>query len=55
MFLNAAGLQMMHVPYQGGGPAVMVGHAFGNWVARMTAEVAKAIAEMPHGRIDEEI
>src|SRR5262245_60659121 len=22
MFLNAAGLQMMHVPYQGGGPAV---------------------------------
>jgi tripartite-type tricarboxylate transporter receptor subunit TctC len=23
MFLNAAGLQMMHVPYQGGGPAVI--------------------------------
>jgi pimeloyl-ACP methyl ester carboxylesterase len=25
------------IRHQGGGPAVLVGHAFGNWVARMTA------------------
>jgi len=25
------------IKHEGGGPAVMVGHAFGNWVARMTA------------------
>ena len=25
------------IRHEGGGPAVMVGHAFGNWVARMTA------------------
>lgn len=25
------------IPHAGGGPAVVVGHAFGNWVARMTA------------------
>lgn len=25
------------IRHQGGGPAVIVGHAFGNWVARMTA------------------
>ena len=25
------------IGHEGGGPAVMVGHAFGNWVARMTA------------------
>jgi pimeloyl-ACP methyl ester carboxylesterase len=25
------------IRHEGGGPAVMIGHAFGNWVARMTA------------------
>ena len=25
------------VRHEGGGPAVIIGHAFGNWVARMTA------------------
>ena len=25
------------IRHEGGGPAVLVGHAFGNWVARMTA------------------
>jgi pimeloyl-ACP methyl ester carboxylesterase len=25
------------IQHQGGGPAIIVGHAFGNWVARMTA------------------
>jgi pimeloyl-ACP methyl ester carboxylesterase len=25
------------IQHEGGGPAIIVGHAFGNWVARMTA------------------